>query len=446
MTAAGENGMTASNRDIQHIFERLREGMVPERGLRSFAVGVDAPMGEIGRLLTMVGGGEGGSKFLRGDYGCGKTFIARLSMIEALERNFAVSHVVVSPNDTHFHKFEEVYARIAGSLRTSLARAGGALGDCVDRWIARVEDRLISEGEDEDSDHFDDLTAQRFEQELVDLTREEAGPDFIAGVREYFRVKQKGDFPSAARILAWLSGSRNVAASVKRAAGVKGDIAGGSALTYLKGVLLIVKKAGHPGLLVVVDEMETILRTRSDIREKSLNGIRQILDAAPEFKGLLWLFTGTPAFFDSNKGVAGLPPLNDRIHFRVTGNFVNVKQPQLELKPFDRDRLIEVAMRLRELYPSEHKNRILRHVTDDFINRLVGRVAGGFGGDVGIVPRRFLRELTDIFDLIDQNEAYNPAAEYKFALDDPTPEEKEAIRKSKADGEAHLDEIEDIEF
>ncbi len=192
--------------------------------------------------------------------------------------------------------------------------------------------------------------------------------------------------------------------------------------------------------------METILRTRSDIREKSLNGIRQILDAAPEFKGLLWLFTGTPDFFDSAKGVAGLAPLHDRIHFRVTGRFVNVKQPQLELKPFDRDRLIEAAMRLRELYPSDHKHRVHRHVTDDFIQRLVDRVAGGFGGDVGVAPRRFLRELTDIFDLIDQNETYNPAAEYSFTLEDPTPEEMEAIRKSKKDDGGQSDDIEDIEF
>jgi len=143
--------------------------MVPERGLHAFAVGIDIPMGEINRMLTMVSENEGGSKFLRGGYGCGKTFISQLTMIEALNRNYAVSKVVVSPNDTHFHKFDEVYARIVGNLQTSLAKGGGSLGDCIDRWIAKIEDRLISEGQDEDGHDFDNLVKQRFDQELADI-------------------------------------------------------------------------------------------------------------------------------------------------------------------------------------------------------------------------------------------------------------------------------------
>jgi len=70
---------------------------------------------------------------------------------------------------------------------------------------------------DENSDHFDKRVRQRFEQELAELSKEEAGADFISAVREYFRLKQDGDIASAMQILAWLSGSKNIAASVKRA-------------------------------------------------------------------------------------------------------------------------------------------------------------------------------------------------------------------------------------
>jgi hypothetical protein len=34
-----------SQRDIEHIFERLRSGVVPERGLAAFAVGIDLEIG-----------------------------------------------------------------------------------------------------------------------------------------------------------------------------------------------------------------------------------------------------------------------------------------------------------------------------------------------------------------------------------------------------------------
>ena len=80
------------------------------------------------------------------------------------------------------------------------------------------------------------------------------------------------------------------------------------AMDYLRGVLEIVKAAGYNGLVIVIDEAETILRMRKDTRHKSLNGIRQISDDASSYPGLLWLFTGTPDFFDSRRGVrdAGL--------------------------------------------------------------------------------------------------------------------------------------------
>lgn len=429
--------------DLEHIFERLREGTVPERGLEAFAVGIDAPLNEIKRQFKMASQGEGTSKFLRGAYGCGKTFMGQLSLLEALKQNFAVSRVVVSPNDTPFYKFDEVYARIVGNLQTQMAK-GGALADCVDRWIAAVEDRLIDEGEDEDADDFDEKVAQRFETELSELVKEEAGADFVAVLRRYFQLKQMENLPEAMQLLAWLGGSKNISAGVKRAAGIKGEISSTTALTYLKGVLQLIKRAGYTGLVVVVDEMETVMRMRSDIREKSLNGIRQIIDATPEFRGICWIFTGTPEFYDSRKGVAGLQPLAERIGFRKSGNFVNIRQAQLELQAFDATRLKEVALRLRELFPSEHKNRIQNKVTDGFIEELVKQVTAGFKGDVGVVPRQFLREFVDVLDLVDQHDNFEPEKAYEFHLQSEmlSPEEQHIAYGQPL----YEDDVEAIEF
>ena len=58
--------MGVSERDIEHVFERLRSGVVPERGLEMFAVGIDKKRAEINRLLKMAEDGEGVFKFLRG--------------------------------------------------------------------------------------------------------------------------------------------------------------------------------------------------------------------------------------------------------------------------------------------------------------------------------------------------------------------------------------------
>jgi hypothetical protein len=168
-------------------------------------------------------------------------------------------------------------------------------------------------------------------------------------------------------------------------------------------VLEVVKAAGYKGLVIVIDEAETILRMRGDVRGRSLNGIRQIIDAADRYKGLLWIFTGTPEFFDTRRGVAGLQPLHDRIRFQVEGGLVTMKQPQLELKPFDRDRLKDVGLRLRELYPMGDPNIVAQKVTPEVIANRVDEVTRGFGNDVGIVPRQFLRSLVNLFDLVAEN-------------------------------------------
>ncbi len=105
--------MGMSERDIAHVFERLRSGVVPERGLVTFAVGIDKQRAEIHRLLKMAEEGEGVFKFLRGGYGCGKTFMARLAVIDAQARGFATSFVVVSDNDLHFERFDDVYREMS---------------------------------------------------------------------------------------------------------------------------------------------------------------------------------------------------------------------------------------------------------------------------------------------------------------------------------------------
>ncbi len=196
---------------------------------------------------------------------------------------------------------------------------------------------------------------------------------------------------------------------------------------YLRGVLEIVKAAGYKGLLIVIDEAETILRMRTDSRHKSLNGLRQISDASGDYPKLLWIFTGTPEFYDSKRGVAGLPPLHDRISFSSSGRFASLRQAQLELKPFDKDRLKNVAMQLRELYPASDRGRLMERVSDEFLDQLVEKVTEGFRGDVGVVPRQFLREFVTQMDLVDEHEDYMPMREYGFEPDELLPQEQAAV-------------------
>jgi len=426
-------------RDVKHVFESLRKGLVPERGIEAFAEGIERPRAEIGRQLDLAREGEGTIKFLRGGYGCGKTFMSRVAVMDARAANFATSFVVVSDNDLHFHRFDDVYRKVMSELGTA-ACPRGALGDILDRWIGRIEARMIAAGADADAPDFDASVRDRLRQELAALSGGQVPPDFVRVVQTIFDLKQRGETADAGALISWLCGSTNVASTAKRLASIRGEIGSRDALEYLRGVLVIVREAGYAGILIVIDEAETILRMRTDVRHKSLNGIRQIADASGGYPGLVWLFTGTPDFYDSRQGVAGLTPLHERIQFidqaRTSGRgwnegrHVSLRQAQLALLPFDEKRLKAVALRLRILYPARDRPRFERLVSEAFIDQLIAEVQTGFRGNVGVVPRQFLRALVTQMDLVDEDEdpnGYDPVRDYNFTVGPMTPQEEQAV-------------------
>ena len=153
--------------DAKHVFNQLRTGLVPERGLDALAVGVEKARDELRRQLDLVADGSGSIKFLRGGYGCGKTFMARLAIADAQARGFVTSFVVVSDNDLRFHRFDEVYRKVVTELATESCPRG-ALSDILDRWIGRIEEGLVATGADDGAPAFDQkvrypLTPYRFD-------------------------------------------------------------------------------------------------------------------------------------------------------------------------------------------------------------------------------------------------------------------------------------------
>src|SRR5699024_3320040 len=127
--------------------------------------------------------------------------------------------------------------------------AGGRLGAAVDRLL---------------------------ERRLADVSSRT--PTFALALRAYRGAVGAGEDATADALAAWLGGQPHVAAAAKRTAGVRGNLDHFGAMGFLQGLLLVLRDAGHPGLLLVLDEVETLQRMRSDVRDKALNAIRQLID------------------------------------------------------------------------------------------------------------------------------------------------------------------------
>jgi len=202
-------------------------------------------------------------------------------------------------------------------------------------------------------------------------------------------------------------------------AGVKGNLDHFAALSFLQGLLAVLRDSGHPGLLLVLDEVETLQRVRSDARDKALNALRQLIDEvySGRFPGLYLVVTGTPAFYDGQQGVQRLAPLAQRlaVDFDTDPRFDNPRAVQIRLPGFTVDSLVELGGRVRDLYAdgSSAAERVRDLVDDVYLDQLARAVAGGLGGKVGIVPRLYLKKLVgDVLDRVDQFPDFDPRQHY----------------------------------
>ena len=406
------------------VVDALRRGTVPARGLDVMAVGLERFTGAIDEELAKVATGGAVFKALRGEWGSGKTFAARWIGERARRSGFATSELQISETETPLHHLQTVYRRVVERLSVGDGDIG-ALRSVVDAWFYVLEEDVLASGQVSEND-LPALTAATnalMEQRLGDVVR--TAPAFGAVLRAYRDATQAGDQATADGLLAWLGGQPNVAASVKRAAGIKGEIDHAGALSFLGGLLRILRDSGHAGLFLVIDEVETLQRVRSDARDKSLNALRQILDEIDggRFPGLYLLITGTPAFFDGPQGVQRLAPLAQRLatDFTTDARFDNARAVQVRLTGFDRDRLVELGARVRDIYQqhNDHAVRIRDRVDDDYVATLAAAVTGSLGGKVGVAPRLFLKKLVgDVLDRVDQFEAFDPRRDYALTVND----------------------------
>lgn len=397
------------------VVNALRAGTVPSEGLEHYAVGLDKQMQILREQREWVASGHSAFKFIRGDYGSGKTFLTSLAAAEAIEGNFLVSKVVISATDTPLYRLAGVYRRMCQNL-TLTDRKGGSLQTLVDRWLYRLEDQVIEiDGMDEDDPDFPEAVARKVENNLLRVG-ERAGRLCVC-LKAYHKAKFENRFSDARGLLDWMCGDAKVGFDVKKQADVTGRVENWDVVPFLRGWLELMEGSGYSGLLVVLDEAETLMRLRRPERLKSLEVLRQLVDAVEnnELPGLHLLITGTPDFFEGELGVPALQPLNERI--RMTGQAdepANFRQPQLVLPVLDKDRLFAVAQKLRAIYPARHPEILETRIPDAFISALVDSMTAGFGGRVEVVPRLFLREFVHILDLVDQHETYDPLRSYVF--------------------------------
>jgi len=409
------------------VINALRQGVVPEKHLDLLVVGQENARDHLIDLLEEVHSNKSAFKFIRGPYGAGKTFLCSWLRQYALDHEYVVSLINIGP-DQPLSDLPVFFSGIVNGLRTPEKRDACALADVLESWLLSVHRKTA---QIEGLKAFDKSTREtlmplveaRIESELAAISN--IDPCFSPVLRAFYHASLTGDQATVSNTIAWLSGSRSMPTKALNEIGVRGYLEANQVFLRMRALLEIIGGSRFKGLLLMVDELELIRKfPHARQREQALETLRLLIDETGKngFPGCLLIFTGTDTFFEDDRaGLKSYEALDNRV--AVPGGLngmVSVKQPVICLEGLNRERLISVVSKVRDIHGSAYTWNSGEYVSDDFIERLVTEWTAFGDESVTRKPRPVLRELINILDLCEENPGVNLDGFFRIPLNSGT--------------------------
>lgn len=207
------------------LLASLSAGVVPRVGLEYVAVGRAA---EVGALLTdLENVGEGGAafRFVVGRYGSGKSFLLQLLRNYAMDRNYVVADVDLSPERRLVGSRGEglaTFRELTRNLSTRTRPDGGALVAVLERWIAGIQAQVLAETGMRPTDlAVTDAVEARIFQVASAMEELVYGFDFATVLSAYWRGHRLGNDDLKDAALRWLRGEFTTKTDARAALGVR---------------------------------------------------------------------------------------------------------------------------------------------------------------------------------------------------------------------------------
>jgi hypothetical protein len=382
------------------VLEALRCGSVPAEGTSLISTGLEAIKSVFDLELKKTIQGESSYKFIIGNYGSGKTFAASSLKEMAFQRNMLVSTLTIS-QEHPFHKLEEVYKGLLRRLRLPDQPEISALSIVMEEWLISQEEHiceLYHLDKSKDRELLNEFMNQRLKDAFHSLGQMDSS--FSRAVTAYYRARYQKDDVLANASLGWIKGEK-VRVETKKFMEVKGEVDRQQVLVFMQAMLKMMKAASYQGWVILIDEMETILRLRTKtLRQMAYDNLRYLLDELMQnrFPGCFFLFTGTPELLNSSLGFSSFTPLFERVYIEKDRQFPNLRQALLYIEPWEGAQYLESAKKVLQLHQEayewkaqpEELNALLLRYVEDFLSLKNKGYA--------IYPRSFLRIWIDVLD------------------------------------------------
>ena len=369
------------------IIEGLRKGIVPTEYVSFFTVGRHNWLKFIEEDLDhFIANGGGKVRFINGDYGDGKTHFMSVIKQLALQKNFASSFVVLT-RDVPIHKFEVVYQEIVlqlcgnfdgvgirslikhwlneqktneenlGALSTSLREIPGLSLDFANALIGLLQTHSSSQPEEENN-NFEEILYQWFEGKKV------AKKDL-----KQFHVFE----------LLNKTNSKH----------------------FLQSLIAFLKMTNHKGLILFLDELETVLAQGTSIRNAAYENVRLLMDNTEHAQYLQLFFSLIPDVLLSEKGFKSYDALWSRVRTVGDSDEVNYRGTLVDLHktPLKRQELVDLGVSLRKIYTIAYRWDAEQAISNDLIANMCEKQE-----EMGALSeiRLFIKQIIRCLDLTEQ--------------------------------------------
>lgn len=381
------------------IIESLRKGSVPSDYVPFFTVGRDNWIKFIeDDLENYIAKGGAKVRFIRGDYGDGKTHFMSIIRHLALRQGFAVSFVVLT-REVPIHKFEAVYQAIVRQLRGNFEGVG--IRNLLNQWLDGLEQQQTPPSPDYIAnlgETLRDLPGMNvnFANAMISLANNRFLPLLEGETKDERNANRE-------IIFHWFEAGK-VAKRELKPFGIFEVVNKANSKQMLNSLNTFLRYLGHQGLVLLLDELEIVIAQSTSIRNAAYENVRLLIDNTEQAEYFHIFFAIIPDVLLSEKGFKSYDALWSRVRSVGEQKRLNYRGVLVDLHqtPLKAEELVSLGQCLRHIHQIAYRWDAKAVVTDKILLDICqNQKKMGLLSEV----RLFVKQVIRLLDMTEQGEA-----------------------------------------
>lgn len=401
-------------KEADTIIKALEGGVVPKKGIKHLLVGRNEEVKEVISILDSIAKGNSDVRFWVGDFGSGKSFMLRTIESIALQKNFVVSTIDLTPTRRFYAsdgKARALYNEIINNSIVQSFQTGDVIGAILEEWINKIAMELSEEREYTIQQIFSKENKHLVIDKILDVTSSfsSGGLSFELGqaIVKYYEGILENDRVLKLKALRWIRGEIDTKTEAKKELNIGKIINDDNWYEGIKCLSNLFVGLGYSGIVLNFDEVVNLYKLPlSQTRERNYEKILNIFNECKSNNAThLFVNFGVTrkTIFDSQRGMSSYGALKGRLgdENAMDSKLINTNRTVLPLKPLNNEEIYTLLEHLINIYNTHYKNNIVLSMNQ--IQLYMEEQLNRPGAAEFLTPRAVIKDFLEIMDLIRQN-------------------------------------------